>query len=381
MDHLIRFCTLDFKGAYMDTKKKNIIVCIIATVFIATGFILSVIKPDNDYSAAERRKLQKKPDVSATTIMNGKFMNDFENYSMDQFPFRESFRKIKSFIITDVFNMKDKNGLYEYKGYISDMDYPLNEKSYIYATDRFKYIKDKYLDKSNSVYISVIPDKNIYLGEKSGHLSVDLNDVEKIIKEQMPYAEYISISDLLNENDYYKTDTHFKQECVLPAAMKIAKDMGAEVDNNFETVNLKDDFYGVYYGQYAKDVLPDMISYLTNDTIENMDVYDGENKKEIPVYNTDKLKGKDPYELFLSGPLSLVTINNTKVENDRRLIIFRDSFGSSIAPVIATAYKETILVDIRYIHPAYLDKFISFENADILFLYSTLVLNNSESIK
>ena len=42
--------------------------------------------------------------------------------------------------------------------------------------------------------------------------------------------------------------------------------------------------------------------------------------------------------------------------------------------------SKITLVDIRYISPAYLGRFIEFDGQDVLFLYSTLVLNNSDTI-
>ena len=60
--------------------------------------------------------------------------------------------------------------------------------------------------------------------------------------------------------------------------------------------------------------------------------------------------------------------------------MFRDSFGSSLAPLLTSGYRRITLVDTRYLSPAFLGRFIDFDGADILFLYSTSVLNNSESL-
>ena len=49
--------------------------------------------------------------------------------------------------------------------------------------------------------------------------------------------------------------------------------------------------------------------------------------------------------------------------------------------MLAEGYASITLVDIRYISPQMLGQFISFTNQDVLFLYSTSVLNNSETIK
>ena len=83
--------------------------------------------------------------------------------------------------------------------------------------------------------------------------------------------------------------------------------------------------------------------------------------------------------MYLSGPVSLITIENQSATSDKELIIFRDSFASSIAPLLTEAYSKITLVDIRYLRSDFLDKFIDFNHQDILFLYSSLVLNNSET--
>ena len=98
------------------------------------------------------------------------------------------------------------------------------------------------------------------------------------------------------------------------------------------------------------------------------------------IYDMKKANGKDPYEMYLSGPVSLITIENQDTTSDKELIIFRDSFASSITPLLIEAYSKITLVDIRYLRSDFLDKFIDFNHQDILLLYSSLVLNNSETL-
>ena len=85
--------------------------------------------------------------------------------------------------------------------------------------------------------------------------------------------------------------------------------------------------------------------------------------------------------MYLSGAKSLLTIVNPAADSDRELLIFRDSFGSAIAPLLLENYAKVTLVDIRYLQIDILDRFLEFHGQDVLFLYSTLVLNNSSSIK
>ena len=48
---------------------------------------------------------------------------------------------------------------------------------------------------------------------------------------------------------------------------------------------------------------------------------------------------------------------------------------------MAEAYAKITLVDIRYLKAEMLGSLVDFENADVLFLYSTSVLNNGKTIK
>ena len=210
---------------------------------------------------------------------------------------------------------------------------------------------------------------------------MDYGKIASEMQELMPYAEYIDIYDLLSEEDYYATDIHWRQEQLVDVAEYISDSMGVEMNGGYEVKALEEEFCGVYYGQTALPLKGETLYYLTNDVLEQCVVYDFENDKTIGIYDMEKAVGKDPYELFLSGPLSLLTIENPNAVKANELIVFRDSFGSSLIPLLAEGYSKITLVDIRYIQSGLLERFIEFKNQDVLFLYSTSVLNNSETLK
>jgi hypothetical protein len=258
----------------------------------------------------------------------------------------------------------------------------LNEDSVKRAGERFQYVYEKYLKDTNTKnYLSIIPDKNYFLGTENGYLSVDYEKMISSLKENTDFLKYIDITKDLGIEDFYKTDTHWREENIVDVAEKIGKEMGTNVKAEYDVKTLENDFYGVYYGQSALPLEAEEIKYLTNDVLKNCKVFDYQNNKEISVYDMEKAEGKDPYEMFLGGPLSLLTIENENAKTDKELIIFRDSFGSSIAPLLVEGYKKITLVDIRYMHPNLLENYIEFNSQDVLFLYSTSVLNNSETIK
>ena len=338
--------------------------------------------PPKAMSDAERRPLAQMPQLSVQTLLNGKFMAEFEDYSLDQFPLRDTFRTVKSLFHTKILGHKDNNGIYIADGYAAKQEYPLNPESIGHALDRFGYLYEKYLTDSK-VYMAIVPDKGYYLAESSGHLSMDYDTLFASFREGMPWATHIDLTDTLHSEAFYRTDTHWKQEEILPAAEKLGGVMGHFVPEmgDFRKVILEQPFYGVYYGQAALPMKPDQICILESDWLDACTVYDHESGKQGAVYDLSKLTGKDLYEVYLSGPRSLLTIENPNAKTDRELVVFRDSFGSAMIPLLLHDYARVTVVDIRYIQIDLLERFVEFKGQDVLLLYSTLVLNNSETIK
>ncbi len=366
----------------MTKKTKHIVITFVMVAFFLSVSLFAWLKPADEFSASERRKLSQFPELSFKTVLSADFMSSFENYTLDQFPLRDKFRTLKAMVALNIFNQSANNDIYVVDGFASKIEYPLNEASVERAGERFRYVYEKYLKGTNTNnYFSIIPDKNYFLAEENGYLSVDYEKMISLLKENIGFLTYIDITKELELEDFYKTDTHWREENIVDVAEKIGNEMGTDVKAAYDVKILENDFYGVYYGQSALPLEAEKIKYLINDILENCKVFDYQNNKEISVYDMEKAYGKDPYEMFLGGPLSLVTIENGNAKTDKELIIFRDSFGSSIAPLLIEGYKKITLVDIRYIHPNLLENYIEFNSQDVLFLYSTSVLNNSETIK
>ena len=80
---------------------------------------------------------------------------------------------------------------------------------------------------------------------------------------------------------------------------------------SYEEYEINQPFYGVYYGQLGLPIQPDRMIMLHNKEMNLFAVTDRENNKNISVFESDKLNGKDMYEAYLGGPLSVVTIENS----------------------------------------------------------------------
>lgn len=297
---------------------------------------------------------------------------------MDNFYQRETFRKLKTSVELDVFKKQDVNKIYKYNDFLVEQIYPLDEKSVTNLTNKINYIKDSYLKETNKIYYSIIPDKNYYTD--NNHLKLDYDKMKQIMQNNLKDLQYIDIFQDLGLDSYYYTDSHWKQEKLQNVAKTIAQNMNFNISENYNEQKITT-FKGVYAGQLPINTKEDEIRILINNTIGYANVYNYETKEQGEIYNFKKLNGYDKYDIYLSGATSLIEISNSNNKENKTLIIFRDSYASSLAPLLTEGYSKITLVDTRYISPKILNEYVDFENADILFLYSTLVINSSMALK
>lgn len=354
------------------------IVLFCLTIGLLAGFLF--ISPSAEISESERRKLQQFPEISISSLTSGEFMREFETYMTDQFPLRDAFRRLKAKVHFSVMNQKDNGGIYVKDGFVSKIDSEINESSLEHFTDRITALYNTYLKDSNcNVFYTVVPDKNYYLAGED-YPTLDYEKLFSFVDSELSYMTKIDIADTLSKESFYYTDTHWRQEKILPTAEKIREEMGMSPLGSF-TEEKVGDFYGVYYGQSALDLEKESLSVMRSDATEKSATFNHEKNLSATVYDMEKFNGLDSYDIFLSGAVSLLRIDNPTGEKGKKLILVRDSFGSSLAPLLMSDYEEITLVDIRYIAQNLLSDYVDFEGSDVLFVYSTLMINDSSTLK
>lgn len=349
---------------------------------VLTAFVW--FSPNREVSEAERRRLAQLPEISVQSVLSGKFMANFETFTQDQFPGRDAFRKLKSLFHYNVLQQKDNNDIYIADGYAAKMEYPLNQGGLNNATKRLNQIYELYLkDSGSKVVTAVVPDKGYYLAEKNGYLAMDYEKLFATVREQLPWSEHIDLTDCLREQDYYRTDTHWRQEALLPVAQKLCGALGvtAPQAEDFVKTALERPFYGVYYGQAALPMQPETMYVMESPLLSDCTVYRYDTDDTAAVYDMEKCSSRDLYDVYLSGPQSLLRIDNPNAKTDRELIVFRDSFGSSLIPLLVQDYKTVTVVDIRYIPTQMLGQKIHFAGQDVLLLYSSTILNTGSALR
>lgn len=338
--------------------------------------------PAKAASEAERRPLEQLPRLSAETLLDGSFMEKFDAYSLDQFPLRDRFRTLKSLFATYLMGQRDNNGIYIADGYAAKLEYPLDSISLSNALKKFNALYTRYLEGTDcKPYLAIVPDKGRYLAKPNGYPALDYDALFARMEAGMPWAAPIDLTDTLSLESYYFTDTHWRQERLQPTAQKLDSALGVPAPGEFTQTLATERFYGVYYGQAALPIRPEALYIMESPALQDCRVYNPVTETYGSIYDLPKLSGQDPYDVYLSGAHGLLTVENPNAATHRELIIFRDSFGSSLAPLLVPSYSRVTLVDIRYMASSILGNYLTFENQDVLFLYSTLILNSSDALK
>lgn len=333
--------------------------------------VLGILFKDEEISRSERRKLNSFPEME----FSSDYITKVDKYFLDHFPFREDFRMIKANYNYKVLNRLDNNGIYLKDNYIFKSCYPTNFKSISKFVNHVEKMSS--LFSSDDIYVMIVPDKNYYLDDER-FLNIDYDYIYETIDD---FGTFIDIRDVLGIDDYYETDTHWRQERL----DKVVKKMDSIMNFNYYDVlyeeNIYDNFYGVYYGEAAVNRKAESLVYLNGSVFDGVNVKYLENSNFKGIYNESKLTGLDSYDVYLDGANSFIEINNSNV-SDQELIVFRDSFGSSLVPLLIPYYSKITVIDNRYISSNYFKDLVDDSNKpDILFLYSTLVVNDSGSLK
>jgi hypothetical protein len=359
----------------------------LSALFVAVIFICGVLAfahPAYAISISERRKLAQLPKITIASFLNGKYFSELETFMLDQFPWRDQFLRIKAFNQFYIYRLKDNHNIFIKNGTAVAISYPFTAGADELAARKISALIDTYF-QDMTVYVSIIPDKAYYLAAQNGYPAIDYAKIQETIKKGCT-AAYIDIFDTLTADDYYHTDSHWKQESLLPTVARLLAAMGrCQPSSGFENHALYP-FYGVYCGQSALPLKPDTLTYLTSDLLDHAIVYrstaNSQGFEKAALYAPDMIDKNDPYDLFLGGACSVVMLENPQYQGDKKdLYLFSDSFGRSIAPQLLEGYSRVYLIDIRYIRSSRLPELIQYQSgSDVLFLYSIETLEIASSL-
>ena len=372
--------------------KNKIFFAIFMTVWVVI-VIINFIWPKQVFSEEENRMLATIPRFSFESFVNGDYLNGVNDYINDHFAFRNIYLKVNSWWEIDVMGKKENNGVYIGKdGYLFEkFKYNDNEKEN--ANTNAEIISDfanKMKEQNVPTYFILAPN-SIYINNDKLPNNVEVPNQEEIIKQIYSETEDTNninvVESLKKENKnkqlYFKTDHHINSAgayIIYREYCKAANIATKEIDN-FNRVTISNEFLGTFDSKaQLLNQQPDELFVYKNENNTNVKeaIYDKQTTNSI--FNEEYLKGKDKYSYFLNGNNSRAIIK-TNVNNDKKLLVIKDSYAHIMSQFLCQDYSEVHFLDPRYTNFDYLEYAKENEITDVLFLYNVSTFVQDTNLK
>lgn len=381
----------------------------IATIGIVLFIsIMSIITPDRETSDLEGRTLQIFPSPSNIIdegfnknaylyeLLTGDMFKKFDNYFSDQIYNRDTIVSTYS----DVQGSLDKK--YINGAFLGDDNYifspaqlgQLQENAYIESANHFNNFAYKF-DESK-IYMVNLPRKemvyedNMPIDEYKSAINIGIDKlIDNIDKHKIDVLDFRNI---INQDDnlFYKTDHHWNMNGTYKCYEYIINNL----NNDFKEVEnskSKDEYEIITYENYFVGTDGRKVGQLV-EKAEDIDVYYSEDFKYYNVYNEDgkfnllhdkyldKEKLNNDYMVYLGGDNPEIKIENTKSNNDLKIVMIGDSMDNPLVPLMASHFNELYSYDLRHFNEDII-KTIEDINPDIIMLIglSDLFLSGEES--
>ena len=365
----------------MKRKVIDSVLSMVVIAALAAFAALNAFHEPREMSEMENRELAMFPELSAKTLADGSFMQEFETYAADQFLGRDGFVSLKA-DTERVIGKKGCNGVHFGKNMyliarpsepdMSNLD--TNIEAIINLNDTGLYnITMAVIPTAFEVLQSELPafayDNRIMkiqneINEKTADTGIKVCDTTKMLSEHK------------NEYIYYRTDHH---QTAL-GSYYVYRELGDYLD--FEPYKLADytrepmtsSFLGTSWSKASltfqkKDII-ERFKLKNTAWIQKNVEFPSEGKSMDSLYAMENLYKKDKYSVYLDGNHGL-TVIRTNNGAGRKLAVFKDSYAHSVAPFLSDSFDEVHLIDLRYYSDDMIKYLAENEIADVLVLYNS----------
>lgn len=353
--------------------------------FCAIFLVAGLLIPDREFSDTENRGLTQMPKLTASTLVDGSYLEALGSYTADQFPARDFWISM-NLKMNQLLGRKESSGVYLcQENYLMQIpgepNWPQVERNLTAAEGFAQAYPD--LNMVMTVVPNAVTIHKEYLPENAP-VRDQLADLEEI-RSQLNSVVFCDVTDALlahaDEYLFYKTDHHWTSLAAKYAVHAMAEDL--------KITMVEPDAYTVYpvSNTFEGTLSSKSGSHAARDTVEiyvpkvSIDYYvrypDGTDVSSL--YSRAALDAKDHYTVFFGGNHSRLDITTT-ADTGRSLLLFKDSYANCAVQFLFPYYDHITIIDPRYYYDN-VDLVIKSENiTDVLFLYNLDTFLNDTSL-
>lgn len=345
-------------------RKSRIITVVSFVTAIAALFVLFAVLPKKagQMSDLEFRKLQDHPIIgkSFSTIVNdtvkGDLSKNVDSFLEDHFPARNFFIALNAYYLRLTGRNADQGIVMGKNGRLFDAAFDPDMEQLDNNIDRMtEFAKDNGL---KLIYVDV-PTSAAVVTEDLPDIHLEYHDAEVIahIRERLAEnghnaPDLISLYGAGAGEYFYLTDHHWTMKGAYLCYTAIADELGITPVKESQFIVTGHEFYGSFYRKAGLWLTkPDSLEVWRSEETEAMKVTIGYGDKAVEhtgLYDDEQLKegNVNKYAAYVYDNNGLTVIENES-GNGETLLIVKDSFGNSIAPLLAMNYSRVIMIDTR----------------------------------
>ena len=325
------------------------------------------------------------PKATASAFYDGSFSREVSEYASEHMALREKMLSFQA-KMAEKFGGRIVNGVYIGKDRLLDaeMSERIPDPS---AADRINAFARKF---DGTVYIAVIPTSSGVYGETMPDYllgnpeSQQISDLYDSLDSSIRRIDAYNILKMLKDNYiYFRNDTKWTSYgayCIYRTVIQKLGFLPITYDK-YTIRHVTDEFRGNLYDRtlYA-DTLADILDiyeYRDGAEVESCTaVYKNGLVHEINFYDMDMLESGDMYGMYLGKPEAVIEIE-TSVNNQKRLLVIKDSYADCFIPFLTQHYSRITVVSPEYMDGSLKDRIDTSEYEQTLILFGIENAGNS----
>lgn len=366
----------------MKKKIMNIFIAVMVLLFTASFLIVTLFRKTGSKSYQENRTLTPLPEISFSSLFDGSYVKELGSCFSDYFAGRSYWTEAKATIdsrlcesiVNDVYVAEDMLLAVpdENIGALEDAAGKVN--SFNESYDGAVYFVT--VPSSSGVYSELLPE---YFGGDTEKQQID--ELYSQLSTDIRKIDAYNILKMLNENYiYYRNDsrwTSYGAYCVYRTVIQKLGFLPSAYDK-YTIEHVSASFRGNLYNKTLyTDTKPDMLDIYTIDggaeIVSCTGVCSDGTIVEKSLYDKSFIETNDMYSLYLGECVPVMHIE-TDVNNDRKLLVIKDSYADCFIPFLTEHYSE-----ITVVAPECLEENLS-ELVDVNEYEQTLFLFGIESL-
>ena len=370
----------------MKTKFWNLLTVILFAAIVLAVPVYWLFFPQKTFSDSERRYLKEAPRLSAQKLSDWSYDDQIEGYLADHMPLRDALVGANAYFTLVTGRQVSAEIFCDRDGYLVEAPVDFQEGEIETRLKRIAALGEK---TGLEPKLLIVPSTGYVRNDRLPRTLAALYRDEEALRriEETPCVSLVPIAETFRTQGqtwYYRTDHHWTADGAYAAYTAYMRAVGHEPLDH-------DAFYHHTIKGYVGSTRSRSALWLSRaDTItvdepigctvrvsfsDDDGIYDS-------LFFYDHLKEYDWYPLFLDGNHPVTVIENESAPQDAPvLVMVKDSFGNTLAPLLVPSYRTIVMVDPRYYKQSVSELCETYGADELLFCYSIERIASELSLK